>query len=102
MLSCSLIMRAGLLLATHGFGGTTLPVARARQRDRIADALCDLGKVRLCRGRIVEKPQRNPAGGELVLDPVVLPARGHGVARDLIGSLGVIVVEQLARNQAAL
>ena len=94
ILSRSLIVGAGVLLASHGFGGAALPIARARKRDRIADARRDPGKVRLRGGGVVEKPQRDPAGSELVLDPVVLPARDRRVARDLIGSLGVIIVDE--------
>src|SRR5262249_23647814 len=101
-MSGGLIVGASLLLATHGLGGAALPIARARKRDRIADALRDLGKMRLRGCWIVEEPQRDPAAGELVLDPVVFPARNSRVARDLISGLGVIVVEQLAGNQPAL
>src|SRR3954453_8786057 len=102
MLSRSLIVGAGLLLATHGFGCAALPIARPCKRDRIVDALRDLGKVRLRGSGIVQKPQRDPAGGELVLDPVIVPDRDRSVTRDLVGALGIVVVEQFACNQPAL
>src|SRR5882672_2995240 len=102
MLSRSLIVSAGLRLATHGFGCSALPIARPRKRDWIADTLRDFGKVRLRGSGIVQKPQRDPAGGELMLDPIIVPGRDRRVARDLVGGFGIVVVEQLAGNQPAL
>ncbi len=78
-------MGARLLLLAQRLGGAALPVGRARQRDRIADALGDAREMSL-RGRgIAEEAQRNPAGGELMLDAIVLLARHRGIARDPIG-----------------
>ena len=51
---------------------------------------------------IVEEAQRDPAGSELVLGAVVVPARDGGVARDTIGGLGLAEIEQLAGNEPPL
>ena len=51
--------------------------------------------------RIVHEAQRDPAGVEVGLDPVLV-ARGRGGGADHVGGVGVAVVEQLARKQAAL
>ena len=95
-------MRARLVASARGFRRASLPIAGARERDRVAVAVADLGEMRE-RGRgIVEEAQRDPAGGELVLGAVVVLARDRGVARDPIGGLGVADVEQLAGNEPPL
>src|SRR5262249_43681252 len=58
-----LVMRARLVPPPQRFRRAPLPIARARERDRVA-ALGDFGEVRERGGRIVEEAQRNPAGGE--------------------------------------
>ena len=95
-------MRARLLLSPQGLRRAALPIAGARERDRVAVALADLGEMGE-RGRgIVEEAQSDPAGGELVLGPVVFLARNGGIACDAIGRLEVAEVEQLAGNEPAL
>src|SRR5262249_12032319 len=82
--------------------GAALPIGGACERDRIARALADLGEVCKRGAGIIEESQRNPAGGELVLNSIVLPARHGGGARDAIRGLGVAEVEQRSRNKPPL
>ena len=84
------------------FQRAPLPVARARERDRVAVALGDFGEVSERGCGIVEEAQRDPAGGELMLGAVVVLLRDRGVAHDAIGGLGIVEVEQLAGNEPAL
>jgi hypothetical protein len=72
-----------------------LPVAGARERDRIVVAVGDLGEMAERGCRVVEEAQRDPAGSELVLGAIVVPARDGGVARDTIGGLGLAEIENL-------
>ena len=65
-------MGARLLSAAQRFGGAALPIKRARERDRIGDALGDAGEMRERGRRIVQEAQRDPAGRELLLGAVVL------------------------------
>ena len=51
---------------------------------------------------IVQEAQRDPAGGEMRIDAVKAPHRGRGFSRDAIGGLCVVLVEQLAHQQAPL
>ena len=81
-------MRARLAVLAERLGGAALPVAGARERDRVAGALADLGEMGERGVRIVEEAQRDPAGGELVLGAIVVPVGHDGGARDPIGRLG--------------
>jgi hypothetical protein len=51
--------------------------------------------------RIVQEAQRDPAGGELLIDAVIALRRRRRLARHAIGGLRVVIVEQLAHQQAA-
>ena len=52
--------------------------------------------------RLVQEPQRDPAGGELLLGAVVLVRRRRRAIGDFIGHPGVAEIEQLARNHPPL
>jgi hypothetical protein len=65
-------------------------------------ALGDLGEMGE-RGRgVVEEAQCDPAGGELLLGAIVVPARHGGLARDAIGAPGLVEVEKLACDEPSL
>ena len=97
-----LVVCARLVSAPQRLRRAALPVARARERDRVAVAVADFGEMGE-RGRgIIEEAQGDPAGGELMLGAVVVLARDHGVARDAIGGLILIEVEKLAGDQTPL
>ena len=51
--------------------------------------------------RLVQKAQRNPAGGELLFGAVIVVARRRRVVGDLIGHSGVAEIEQFSRDEAA-
>ena len=98
-----LVMGARLAVPAERLRGAALPVAGARERDRVAGALPDLGEMGERGRRIVEEAQRDPAGGELVLGRDSCPGWRYGRrARDPIGGLGVAEVEQLSRDQPPL
>ncbi len=86
---------------SHRFRGTSLPVAGARQRGRVAALDADAREVLRGGGGIIEEPQRDPAGMPFGVDALgrVLGAMAGG---DRIGALGVALVEQLAGEQAPL
>ena len=97
-----LVEHFGLCLLAHGLGGAALPVAAAGKRVRIFGAFDDVREV-LGRGLgIVQEAQRDPAGGEMRIDPIDAPHRRRGFSRDAIGRLCVVLVEQLAHQQAPL
>ena len=52
--------------------------------------------------RLVQEPQRDPAGGEMLLGAVVLVDRRRRAIGDLIGHAGIAEIEQLARNEPPL
>jgi hypothetical protein len=64
--------------------------------------LADLGEVGKRGAGVIEESQRNPAGGELVLGAVALPAWYGGAARNAIRSFGVAEVEQCSTNKPPL
>src|SRR5215510_12841455 len=97
-----LVMRARFVPSPQRFRRAPLPIARARERDRVAVALSDLGEVSERGSRIVKEAQRDPAGGELMLGAVVVFVRDRGVAGDAIGGLDFTEIEQLAGNESAL
>src|SRR2546421_12714903 len=72
-------MRPSVIGLAERVRGAALPIVGACERDRIARALADLGEVCKRGAGIIEESQRDPAGGELVLNSIVLPAR-HGAA----------------------
>src|SRR5881275_3131636 len=65
-------------------------------------ALSDFGKMRERRCWIVEKAQRDPARGELMLGAEVVLAGNGGITHDPVGSFDIAVVEQLAGDEPAL
>ena len=62
----------------------------------------DAGEVRRRGGRVVEKPQRDPAGHEMALDPRVFLGRLGSVPHHQIRGAGIAEIEQLARQDAPL
>ena len=57
------------------------------------------------RGRglgVVQEAQRDPAGGEVLADPVDVAARRHRLDGDAIGRLRIVLVEQGAHQDAPL
>jgi hypothetical protein len=97
-----LVIRARLVPAPQRFRCAPLPIACARQRDRIAVALGQFGKMGKRGGGIVEEAQRDPASGELMLGSVVVLFWNCRVPRNAIGGLVLADVEQLARHEPAL
>ncbi len=97
-----LVMGARLGVASECLRGPALPIARAGLCDRVVVALADPGEMRERRGWVVQEAQRDPAGGELALGAVVLPAGNRRLARDPVGGLEVAEVEQLARDHTPL
>ena len=95
-------MRAGLLGLLQRLRGAALPIEASRHSNRVLRAFGDLLEVRGGGGRIVQVAKRHPAGGELVLGAVIVPCRRRGVAGDDVGPLRIVLVEQLAHQQAAL
>ena len=79
-----------------------MPIAAARQRVRIVRALDDMGEMRRRGLRVVQEAQRDPAGGEMLVDAVIALRRRRRVAGDAIGGLRVVIVEQLADQDAPL
>src|SRR5262249_3718270 len=96
------VMRTSVVGLAERLRRAALPIRGACERDRIASALADLGEVCKRRTGIIEESQRDPAGGELVLNSIVLPARHGGRARDAIRGLGVAKVEQRSGNKSSL
>ena len=96
------VMRARFVASSERFHRASLPIACARERDRIAVAVRDLGEMAERGCGVVEEAQRDPAGGELVLGAVVVLGRHGGVARDPIGGLELVEIKQLACDQPAL
>src|SRR5262245_65996738 len=82
--------------------GAALPIVGACERDRIARALADLGEVCKRGAGIIEESQRNPAGGEVVLTSIVLPARHGAGARGAMRGLGIGEVEQRSVDKPAI
>src|SRR5262249_6998443 len=74
-----------LLGSPKGFGGAPAPISGAGKRDWIGYARADAGKMLGREPRVVEEAQRDPAGRELLVDPVVLLGGPGGVADDLVG-----------------
>ena len=64
--------------------------------------MADLGEVCKRGAGIIEELQRNPAGGELLLNSIILPARHRGRARDAIRGLGIAEVEQRSGDKPPL
>src|SRR5436189_4895025 len=95
-------MRPSVIGLAERVCGAALPIVGACERDRIARALADLGEVCKRGAGIIEESQRDPAGGELVLNSIVLPARHGGGARDAIRGLGVAEVEQRSGDKPPL
>ena len=95
-------MRASVVGLAKRLCCAALPIGGACERDRIAGALADLGEVCKRGAGIIEESQRNPAGGELLLSSIVLPARHGGGARDAIRGLGVAEVEQRSGDKPPL
>ncbi len=93
------VERARILLASQRFGGAALPIERARQRDRIGDAVGNPGEMRERDGRLAQKAQRDPAGGEMLLGAVILVVRRRRAVGDLIGQSRIAEIEQFARHQ---
>ena len=62
----------------------------------------DAGEVGRGGGRIVEEPQRDPAGHEMALDPGVLLGRLGRLRHRLIGRAVIAGIEQLARHDPPL
>ena len=79
-----------------------MPIIGARQGDRIGDALGDAGKMGERRRRLVPEPQRDPAGGELLLGAIVFVGRCGAAGGDLVGRLGIAEVEQFAGDEPPL
>ena len=90
---------ARILLSPQRFGGAALPVKRARQRDRIGDAVGNPGEMRKRDGRLAQKTQRDPAGGKLLLGAVVFVIGRRRAVGDLIGQSGVAEIEKFSRHQ---
>src|SRR5262245_2051263 len=95
-------MHASVVGLAELFCRAALPIGGACERDRIASALWDLGEVCKRGAGIIEESQSNPAGGELLLDSIILPARHGGGARDAIRGLGVAEVEQRSGDKPPL
>ena len=55
-----------------------------------------------CGSGILEKTQRDPAGGEVALDLEILLVGHRRLARDAVGGAGVAGFQELARDQPAL
>src|SRR5262249_43607573 len=91
-----------LLGSAQCLGGAPSPISGAGKRDWIGYARADAGKMLGREPRVVEEAQRDPAGRELLVDPVVLLGGPGGVADDLVGGPEIARVEQFARQQAAL
>ena len=87
-------------MLTHGLGGAALPIAGARQRIGTDGAVGDMREKRGGGLRIVQEAQRDPAGGEIMIDAEITAHRLGGVARDVKGGARITVVEQLAHQDA--
>ena len=94
--------RGGFILGAHRLvvadclGGAASPVVRPREHDRIGRSIVDMGEMRARRRGIVEIAQRDPAGHEMEIRPVIFIGRQRGLAHDLIRSLELAEIEQLA------
>ena len=52
-------------------------------------------------GGIIQEAQRDPSGGELLIGAPVFRDRRGGIARETIGGLRILEVEQLAHEKPA-
>src|SRR2546430_16980633 len=95
-------MRPSVIGLAERVRGAALPIGGACQRDRIAGALADLGEVCKRGAGIIEESQRNPAGGELVVNSIALSARHGGGARDAVRGLGGAKGEERSRDKSPL
>ena len=98
----SFIAGAHLIVGANRLGGAASPVVRPRKDDRIGRAIVDVGKMRTRRRGIVEVAQRDPAGHEMEICPVIFIGRRRGVAHHLIGGLEIALIEQLAGKNTPL
>ena len=94
-------MGARLVAPAEGLERAALPVAGARKRDGVGDAVRDAGEVGERGRRIFEEAQRDPASRELLLGTEVLLDRRRRVARDPVSGLRVLV-EKLAQDEPSL
>lgn len=75
---------------------------RPRLRCRVAAHVLDACEVRRRRGRIIEKPQRDPARHEMALDPGVFLGRLGSIRHQQIRGSGIAKIEQFARHDPPL
>ena len=67
---------------------------------RVVGAVRDVGEIGGRGFWIVQVPQRNPTGGEMLVDtPIVLPRRG-GIAGHAKGEFPFVIIEQFAHQDA--
>jgi hypothetical protein len=93
-------MLARLVLVARGFGGATLPICGPGERDGRAGIARRGTEMQRRPARILKEPQCDPAGMEIGLD--LLRVRlGPVAADDLVGGLGVALIQELSRDQAA-
>ena len=97
-----LVLGARLIAPMERFRGASEPVMGARLRRRMRAHLLDAGEVRRRRRRVIEEPQRDPAGHEVALDPGVFLGRLGRFRHHPIGRAGIADIEQLARHYPSL
>ena len=87
---------------TERLAGPRIPVMGARPGGRVLGHLNGAGKQRLCRCRIVQKAERDPARREQMLDPQPFLFRHGGLACDPERGAHFAGIEQLTRQQTPL
>ena len=102
------IGRGGLILRAHfvrlvgSLRRSASPIGGARQHDRIARTVVNVGEVRERCGWVVQKSQGNPAGHEVVFRTVIRIGGDGRLAHDAIRGLRIAEIDEPAGQEAAL
>ena len=95
-------MAARLVTSAERVGRAALPIGGAGKAGRMHGRLRDGREMSHRAGGIVECTQRDPSGGEMVIDAVGALGWRHGFARDPVSGARIAFVEKLARENPAL